>query len=131
MHSKKVVTHHEKPIRLKTLRRYKRAEGFPNMMRFSMCDAKMGSLPIDNPSVKRKKRWVRWGKHFGFPMCCIKSFCRLRLRERTEAQKSIMKEATGFVPCPAHAEQIMAGELTIAGLIRNRKHKYPFPVDVY
>ena len=67
------------------------------------------------------------GEYFGYPPCCIDEFMRTRgshNKERSKASKN-----TGFIPCSAHTEQILAGEIRLKDLITNRTCNTRFPKD--
>jgi len=79
------------------------------------------------------------GRALGYPECCIREFCAHPpeyLKNMMLTQKDINRyrasfkdgKYTGFIPCGSHAEQILAGEVTIDSLITNRSKEYPtFP----
>lgn len=69
------------------------------------------------------------GLEFGYPQCCIDDFrtASLAIRTgendpRTENQHRAAKH--GFVPCAAHADQIVTGDIKIETLIENRDPKH-------
>jgi hypothetical protein len=81
------------------------------------------------------------GKKYGYPACCIREFCENTPsymkrngasqtdRMRFEASK-LNGEYTGFIPCKAHAEAILRGEIELQSLISNRDESLnDFPVD--
>ena len=76
-------------------------------------------------TVKEHRNY--YGKLFGYPQCCIDSFC-LDKRQR-EPIRTIASKKTGFIPCMKQAEQITNGEITLESLITNRLHSKPFPED--
>jgi hypothetical protein len=76
---------------------------------------------------KYVNRVVYWGKHYGYPQCCIKSF--LSNNEKTTNQKKCLDDNKRFVPCSFHADLIVSGKKTVEQLIRKRKHKSLFPID--
>lgn len=73
------------------------------------------------------KMWRDWGVYFGYPKCCIKDFC-TRGYKMTKEQEEVNKNL-GFVPCPSCSKKILEGKETLESLIKNRKHKDPFPFD--
>jgi hypothetical protein len=85
------------------------------------------------------------GRALGFPECCIKAFCNDTPQEmKRRAEKGIEPgiihrmryvagcvngKFTGFIPCPAHALDIVMGAITLESLITNRDKSFPpFPV---
>ena len=72
--------------------------------------------------------WKENGILFGYPSCCIDSFCSIPLAERLPIQLQASNK-TGFIPCAKHAQQIVNGEITIESLITNRLHHNPFPIN--
>lgn len=74
---------------------------------------------------EREAHIVRLGVHFGYPMCCIREFL-----DNHEAEFAIRERAsayTGFIPCVAHARQIVRKEITLESLIQDRRERVPFP----
>ncbi len=81
------------------------------------------------------------GKALGYPDCCVKAFCDnapeimevygLSEEDHVRHEAAFMNgEYTGFIPCRAHAKQIIAGEVKIQDLIKNRSENYyPFPSE--
>ena len=67
--------------------------------------------------------WQSNGKYYGYPRCCIDSFCS---RNRINKDQSKAHQNTGFIPCPEHAKLIVSGELKLSDLIKNRVCKDPF-----
>lgn len=77
------------------------------------------------------------GEEFGYPECCIHAFCQQppQLMQGQPSQQDIMRykagcingKFTGFIPCEAHARQILSGKVMLESLIRNRTIKTPFP----
>lgn len=90
-----------------------------------------------------QKKWHKInapvGKKLGYPDCCIQQFCDqppelLKLTSVNENDRlrydaaCINGEYSGFIPCIRHAKQIMAGEITLESLIKNRDADMPaFP----
>lgn len=71
-------------------------------------------------------KWEEKGKYYGYPDCCIKSFC----KGHSYSKKQIMvHNSSGFIPCKKHAQQILDGKITLSDLIQNRICKTPFPND--
>lgn len=86
-----------------------------------------------------KKNWYKInapvGKDLGYPDCCVKAFCDqppqlLNIVGVGKAGKMrydagcIDGQFTGFIPCEAHARQIMNGEITLQSLIVNRSPEF-------
>lgn len=78
--------------------------------------------------IKLVRYWIKTGKYFGYPKCCIKEFCLLDPINRTEHQKDRnIHKSYGFIPCAKHAKQIADGKITLEDLIQNRKCKTAYP----
>lgn len=61
-------------------------------------------------------RWKCKGQHFGYPKCCINSFCtEVVLRSQRRASNN-----TGFIPCKKHSRLINLRKITLKSLIRDR-----------
>lgn len=79
------------------------------------------------------------GKLLGYPDCCIKEFCDMppAIIKKTTPNKDDQRRLksayiqgvySGFIPCAAHAKQIVMGKITAASLIENRDPEFPpFP----
>lgn len=68
------------------------------------------------------------GEYFGYPTCCIDSWCKNHPQfyfNRPEVQRQASVE--GFVPCLTHSEEIVAGTVTHEELIANRICPTAFP----
>lgn len=94
---------------------------------------------------EEKRKWFEenqpLGKDLGYPDCCIKEFCDqppvlLHSRKETTQDDLIRFEAacsfdgkfSGFIPCTHHAKEILAGKISLASLIKDRKPIFPrFP----
>ncbi len=60
--------------------------------------------------------WRCKGQHFGYPKCCIDSFCNQAvLRSQRRAGNF-----SGFIPCKKHTKLILLKKITLASLIRDR-----------
>lgn len=98
----------------------------------------------DNAAIKKSiEEWTvenaPYGKKLGYPDCCIKEFCEqspLVLKESKITQSDhdrfaaakIDGEYSGFIPCIAHAKEILSGKITLASLIKDRSSEFPpFP----
>lgn len=74
--------------------------------------------------------WKHNGAAFRYPQCCIESFCYDNIDNRTYDQILVGELGYGFIPCPTHADQIVAGKLSCRDLINNRRCDIPaFPND--
>jgi hypothetical protein len=79
------------------------------------------------------------GNAYGYPQCCIDKFCQQtpevlqRQGAPTREDKLRFKAAqingkfTGFVPCYAHAVQIIQGKIKLEDLIEKTKRTVPLP----
>jgi len=82
------------------------------------------------------------GQALGYPECCIQEFCENppELMKHMKATKSdkirfeashINDKYTGFIPCYAHALQILDKEITLLSLIEGRDAEFlPFPLEL-
>ncbi len=61
-----------------------------------------------------KEQWQYYGHHYGYPQCCIDSFCN---QVTTRNQRNIGKNS-GFIPCKKHCQLISSGAITLESLIR-------------
>lgn len=67
--------------------------------------------------------WTFMGKYFGFPECCIDSFCNTEIRENS------LFNGTGYVPCPCCNKKIHDGNSKkefIHQINKNRLHNFEF-----
>ena len=76
------------------------------------------------------------GKFYGYPQCCIDEFIEHKhLKGDQEALMARIKEAglynCGFVPCEAHLQKLIDGEISVKSLIKDRQCKNPFPIGRY
>ena len=72
------------------------------------------------------------GKYFGYPSCCIASYEKIQSQGgRKTAEQAFIAATHGgnFIPCPAHAKQVLEGKITLASLISNRICLLPFPKE--
>lgn len=70
-------------------------------------------------------KWIDNGLYYGYPKCCIDSFCKSN-GKLTKEQNDVHKN-NGFIPCQKCSEKILAGEATLENLITNRVCKKVFP----
>lgn len=74
--------------------------------------------------------WRVYGQYFGYPPCCIDSFCAWRhMTPEGKDGLQFRMSKHGFVPCMECALKIEIGEKTAEGLISNRAHFDKFPSD--
>jgi hypothetical protein len=67
-------------------------------------------------------RWRCKGQYFGYPKCCINSFCNeVVLRSQRRASNH-----SGFIPCKKHSKLILLKKITLKSLIRDRLEPKPF-----
>jgi hypothetical protein len=71
------------------------------------------------------------GEYFGYPVCCTKSFTRMRIMGHFPSQtQKVAGQQTGFIPCPQHAQEIVDGKITLQSLVsRGRECQKPFPQE--
>lgn len=71
------------------------------------------------------------GRYFGYPECCIREYNIIlgKRGKRSPEQLLVLSKhpGNGFVPCTAHARQILLGTITIEKLIHNRICPLPYP----
>jgi hypothetical protein len=75
-----------------------------------------------------------YGTYYGYPRCCIEAFVAPIYTEgrlpcyTTRSKEQLKVSDHGFIPCRAHAIQILAKEITLAELILpSRQESRPFP----
>ena len=73
-----------------------------------------------------KDQWRKLGTKYGYPACCIESFVARGLEEPLFSQRTA-GDGTGFIPCSAHAKQVLRKEITLESLIINRTATTLFP----
>lgn len=66
-------------------------------------------------------QWKHYGRHYGYPQCCIESFC----NETVTRRQRIAGNKSGFIPCKHHTKLILSGRITVQSLIRK-----PQPVEI-
>jgi hypothetical protein len=72
------------------------------------------------------------GKYFGYPSCCINAYKEIQSKAgRKTAEQSFVAAQNGgsFIPCHAHATQVLEGKITLKSLIQNRICTLPFPQE--
>lgn len=75
--------------------------------------------------------WIDFGKHFGYPNCCINDFVKrnnidYNFIPPSRTQKRIGNKS-GFIPCSYCAWKVMTKQCKLEDLIRHRKEKISFP----
>ena len=73
------------------------------------------------------KNWVTKGIDFGYPLCCIESFCLLSHMNDAEERKL---SGTGYVPCKKCSETKQEHELIMAIAVNRNPNLKPFPDEV-
>lgn len=67
------------------------------------------------------------GIQYGYPTCCIKEFMQdLYNTSNPYHTRNIPDNKTGFIPCRKHTQEVLEGKITLASLIKDRKHDVPF-----
>ena len=93
------------------------------------------------------KKWTEEnkpiGEMLGYPDCCIQEFCNqppevLKHSTPSKGDKRRVKASyvdgnyTGFIPCAAHAKEIIAGKITLASLVdEEKRQKSEFFIPVF
>jgi hypothetical protein len=80
-------------------------------------------------SPEHRSQWFIYGHYFGYPQCCITSFCALRHLGRKNTVQMDVADNTGFVPCIRCAKRVKAGKIKLVDLIQNRVSTCQFPTD--
>lgn len=73
--------------------------------------------------------WIKMGRYFGYPECCINAFCTRILLGKYAYDEKYNNCNDGFLPCDDHLAQINAGEIKIEDIIEKRICKTPYPLD--
>lgn len=74
----------------------------------------------------QQKYWLKMGRAFGYPTCCIQSFIELRHIEDQVVRKL---NGTGYIPC-AQCNITKTKEQMIQEINKNRSREYPPFTDV-
>jgi len=72
------------------------------------------------------------GLYYGYPKCCIEAFSNfMDFDQRSETVQKANQTVIGcgFVPCETCAKKVLAGEIQLKDLIKDRKCKSEFPID--
>jgi len=73
-----------------------------------------------------REHWRELGTKYGYPACCIEAFIARGIEEPLFSQRTA-GAGTGFIPCSAHALQVLHKECTLESLIINRTASTLFP----
>lgn len=75
--------------------------------------------------------WVLLGLYYGYPTCCIESFCKSPhyLDKAFGDMRTETGNGTGLVPCTNCATKINSKEITLESLISDRIDKGKFPIS--
>jgi hypothetical protein len=77
------------------------------------------------------EKWIKYGKRFGYPECCIEAFI---IRNEDEdniippnrVQKRVGNE-TGFIPCSYCCWKVISCKCKLEDLLKDRKERRKFP----
>lgn len=68
----------------------------------------------------------KMGRLLGYPQCCVDEF----MNPRRSNRQALAAQDTGFIPCLAHAKEVLRGDIQLKDLIKSRHpHLPPFPVE--
>ena len=75
--------------------------------------------------------WIKYGKRFGYPECCIEAF----IERNTNVSEPILPnrvqrrvgKGTGFIPCSYCCWKVVSGKCKLEDLITDRKERRTFP----
>ena len=90
---------------------------------------------MERPPLDEKQKFfqrsVESAEYWGYPPGCnIQWTDEALVLKKISVTRSLAGNFTGFIPCDAHAESIVNGEITLESLILpTRKAPYPFPND--
>lgn len=87
---------------------------------------------------KLKEDWYNrnapLGLDLGYPQCCVNEFCAQppELLKGKPTREDIQRhdagflnnQFTGFIPCAKHSREIIAREITLESLIKNRSNEF-------
>ena len=59
-------------------------------------------------------KWKHFGKYFGYPKCCIHSFC---FEVTTRSQRKSGNKS-GFIPCKYHSKLVLSKKIKLESLMR-------------
>lgn len=79
--------------------------------------------------MDKEDKFRSYGKHFGYPQCCIDAFCVTTYSSASALRRRYTDTFAGFVPCEEHAEQLKVGTITHKDLIKDRKCITQYPYD--
>lgn len=63
--------------------------------------------------------WIQYGVFYGYPKCCIISFCEEDRGNRHELQSKLSNKS-GFIPCKKCTVKVISENLKLEDLIQNR-----------
>jgi len=90
-----------------------------------------GSCIQDDPYKDHITRNAMYGDYLGYPKCCIENFGDIAIPFVMRHPDTQAAAKNGFLPCPAHAKQLLNKEVTYTELINpNRKCTVPFKVNM-
>lgn len=107
-------------IGLYALANKKAIEGFNYESYFLSAPSKITLI-----TEERRKLFQSNGNDCGFPQCCIDFFCTVHPSDRPEGYSFYNGKfnSSGFIACPDHKQQILAGKTTLSDLIDYSKRK--------
>ncbi|AXH70900.1 hypothetical protein [Vibrio phage BONAISHI] len=85
-----------------------------------MATAKMS--PMARNEEKAKKGWIRYGRKYGFPDCCIEAFC-----DNKQIRKDSFFSGSGFLRGPCCIDK--DPHLILKEIRERRQHHIPFPIS--
>ena len=76
-------------------------------------------------------QWIKYGKRFGYPECCIEAFLERNMDDDNivlpNRIQKLVSNQTGFIPCSFCCWKILSKQCKLDDLIKNRKERKPFP----
>lgn len=92
---------------------------------------------MEKEQEQRRQYWIRNGRRFGFPECCIMDFTN-RVDKNCDYENDYVgpkriqirvANSSGFLPCSYCSWKILSKQCELKDLIKNRIHRTPFPND--
>lgn len=77
------------------------------------------------PEIGRRVREA--GREYGYPECCIEAFVMMAGVKDASDERRRAGEHTGFIPCQAHALEVLAGKPLASLILPTRTVNKPFP----
>ena len=73
--------------------------------------------------------WIKYGKRFGYPECCIEAFIERNTNEPVLPNRIQIRvgKGTGFIPCSYCCWKVISGKCKLEDLIKDRKERRTFP----